>query len=100
MRPQGAGRRAALVPHKGEPGNAARRSPGSSTSTTLRIGNELRQGTARERAKGAHTAGYTLTLSSVHDGSSPKGSSLRSLAIARPVLCAAEGDIQTEARAA
>jgi hypothetical protein len=39
--------------------------------------------------------GNTLTLSSVHGGSSLKSSSLLSLSIARPVLCAAAGAIHT-----
>ena len=63
MRPQGAGRRAALVPQKGEPGNAARRSPGSSTSATLRIGTSYDRHGERKGERGTyHWVYFDLVL--------------------------------------
>jgi len=63
MRPQGAGRRAALVPQKGEPGNAARQSPGSSTSATLRIGTSYdRHGERKGERATYHRVYFDLVL--------------------------------------
>ena len=91
MHPPGAGRRAARVRRRDAPGNAVPQSLDSSTSaktefTRVRVG---------MRKNGRRTTGKTLILSSVHGGSSLRESSFPSLSIARPVLCAAAGDIHT-----
>src|SRR6266403_2753590 len=71
-----------------------RRSQGSSMSTRLvRSGGAITSN--KKRGGRGRTKGNTLILSSVHGGSSFRGTSFPSLSIVSPVLCAAAGLVQS-----